>query len=341
MIDDRAINEYVNNDKYRRALNLPKEPACEYFPLAQGEYNANYYFVHPTDGKKLVLRVNHGSQMHLDNQIEYEAHALKLMQESPRTPVVYYVDGSASTPGNGILVMEHLPGRELNYEDWDEMSEAAACLADIHSIEMPENHGLIAPEDSLRAILDECEEMLAVYMESDIPDNAAKTRLRILLDSAWKLLEGMSVEDTYRCCINTELNSTNFLVDNGYVRLVDWEKPLYGDPAQDLGHFLAPTTTFWKTDVVLDEGEMDRFIDSYIEKVDGRFDVSGLKERVCEFVTITCLRGITWCAMAWVQYQDRDKSLFNESTRIKLNQYLDDKFLSRIERIIQAYDNNM
>ena len=32
--------------------------------------------------------------------------------------------------------------------------------------------------------------------------------------------------------------------------MIDWEKPLWGDPAQDLGHMLAPTTTFWKTDVI-------------------------------------------------------------------------------------------
>ena len=31
-------------------------------------------------GKKLLLRVNCGSQMHLEHQIEYEAHALRLME---------------------------------------------------------------------------------------------------------------------------------------------------------------------------------------------------------------------------------------------------------------------
>ena len=49
--------------------------------------------------------------------------------------------------------------------------------------------------------------------------------------------------------VNTELNSGNFLIDpQGVSSLVDWEKPLVSEPGQDLGHFLAPTTTFWKTD---------------------------------------------------------------------------------------------
>ena len=136
-----------------------------------------------------------------------------------------------------------------------------------------------------------------------------------------------------RCCINTELNSTNFLIDeNGFARLVDWEKPLYGDPAQDLGHLLAPTTTFWKTDTVLTPEETDRLIGNYIETVNERFDTTGIKERTKTFINITCLRGITWCAMAWVEYQDPDRLIANESTRKKLDDYMSDSFLSDIER---------
>ena len=53
--------------------------------------------------------------------------------------------------------------------------------------------------------------------------------------------------------VNTELNSGNFLINEGARSyLVDWEKPLLSEAAQDLAHFLAPTTTFWKTDTILD-----------------------------------------------------------------------------------------
>ena len=138
----------------------------------------------------------------------------------------------------------------------------------------------------------------------------------------------------YRCCINTELNSTNFLI-NGEGRenyLIDWEKPLYGEPAQDLGHFLAPTTTFWKTDVILTPRETEDFLEKYMEAADGRFPVEGLKERVCTFIPVTCLRGVTWCAMAWVQYQQPDKLIFNESTYKKLEAYLSHDFLKMLSR---------
>ena len=84
--------------------------------------------------------------------------------------------------------------------------------------------------------------------------------------------------------------------------LVDWEKPLLSEPAQDLGHFLVPTTTFWKTDVILTAAEVGDFVRMYLKAVDGRMDTSTIKERLPLFFTVTCLRGISWCAMALREY---------------------------------------
>ncbi len=325
----KGLRELVESEKYRKALNLPKKVTEEYRLLAQGEYNMNYIFVHPSDGQKLLLRVNCGSQMHLEHQIEYEYHALKLLEKSGRTPKAVYVDGSREYLDHGVMVMEFLPGHALDYRT--ELSAAAACLADIHSVKLDGSSGLLAPGNPLSAILEECEEMVGTYMDSPLGDEGKKKKIRLMLDRGWKRLESIENARTYHCCINTELNSTNFLInDCGKDYLIDWEKPLYGDPAQDLGHFLAPTTTFWKTDVILQPEEMDAFIDEYIRKVDGRFDTAGLKERTHIFIPVTCLRGVTWCAMAWVQYQSPDKLIFNESTFRKLEAYLSDEFLDMV-----------
>ena len=345
------INEYIRNPEYREAIGLPAEVTETYTLLAQGEYNVNYLFAHPLSGRKLLLRVNTGSQMHLDRQIEYEAHALRLLSKSGRTPEVFYVDGSTKYIGHGVLVMEYLPGIYPVYESGSDMRAVMECMADIHSIDIPQNEviygepfgadcvprdtlRLIAPQSSLGSILDECEQMVIKYMDSDLGDEDVKKRLRRMLDRGHEIAEGMSEDEGYRrCCINTELNSTNFLVDeNGFARLVDWEKPLYGDPAQDLGHLLAPTTTFWKTDTVLSPEETEMLTDVYIDAVRGRFDTKGIRERIGTFISITCLRGLTWCAMAWVEYQDPDKLIANESTRKKLDDYLSDGFLKNIEK---------
>lgn len=331
-----GLKEYVRLPFYREALGLPEEVTERYEMLAQGEYNRNYVFTHPVTGKKLVLRVNCGSQMHLRHQIEYEFHALKLLESSGRTPKPLYVDGSLEYLEHGIMVMEFLPGTTLDYHKG--LGGAAECLADIHSVKMPEEgmHTLITPKNPLEAILDECEEMVKTYMESSLGEEEKKEKIREMLDTGWEIVRSIPNESVYQCCVNTELNNTNFLVDeNGYTYLVDWEKPLYADPAQDLGHFLAPTTTFWKTDVLLEREEMLDFLDTYIRAVAGRFDVTGLKKRAMQFTGITCLRGITWCAMAWVQYRVPGKMLFNQSTFEKLNAYLDADFLEKMHQFLK------
>lgn len=329
----KGLREYTRSNKYRDALALPMEAQESYVLLAQGEYNINYSFTHPVSGEKLLLRINTGSQMHLEDQIGYEAEALKLLEGSGRTPKVLFADGSKELIDYGILVMEFLPGGSIDYRNDEDMRGVVACLSDIHAMQMPKENSLIAPGDLLQAMLDECEDMFKVYANSELADDVVKSRIRRLLDAGHVMKKKANLSSPYLCCINTELNSTNFLADkeNGHVYLIDWEKPLYGDPAQDLGHLLTPTTTFWKTDIVYAGDEVDRILEMYVDAVNGRFNTEGLIERSKVWLTITCLRGLTWCAMAWIEYQDPDKLIANESTRLKLEAYLDDAMLSDIE----------
>lgn len=326
-----GLSEYVESGELKERLGIPHREKIEYRLLAQGEYNINYIFVHPVSKKKMILRVNTGSQMHLENQIGYEYHALKLLEGSGRTPRAVYADGSRDKVEYGVMVMEFLEGHALDYRR--EMLYAAQCLADIHSVPVAGDDGLIMPENPLQAILDECNEMVETYDRSPLGDLQKKRAIRRMLDRGQKMVNKVSGYGGYRCCINTELNSGNFLI-NGEGKdnyLVDWEKPLYGDPVQDLGHFLAPTTTFWKTDVILRQEERKLFIRQYKEAVGDRYDVEGIEERLGLFIPITCLRGITWCAMAWVQYQNPDRLIRNEGTFRKMEAYLDDGFLEDIE----------
>ena len=335
MEEIKGLKEYVAWEPYRKALGLPGEVTEQYRLLAQGEYNRNYLFTHPVTGKKLLLRVNCGSQMHLENQIQYEYDTLKLLENSGRTPRAYYADGSLKKLPHGVLVMEFLPGHELNYRT--ELSYAAGCLADIHSVPVGDDTHLLRPEDPLRAVLEECEAMVKVYMDAPGEDAKKKDMLRRLLDMGWERLLKSGKKADYACCINTGLNSTNFLIggEQGGNFLIDWEKPLYGEPAQDLGHFLAPTTTFWKTDVILGEEETAEFIRQYEKQVSGRFDTEGIRERTYTYIPITCLRGATWCAMAWVEYQRPDRLLFNQSTFEKLKAYLSWDFLNYVEGVLK------
>lgn len=328
-----GLSQYVNSDKFLAFLQVTPEAANQirYSFLAQGEYNCNYDFIHPVTGKHLVLRINCGSQMHLNNQITYEYNALQLLHTSGRTPKVYYVDDSKQILPNGILVMDYLSGFALDYEK--DLDSASLCLADIHSLSVPDENSLIVAHNPLQAILKECREMFSVYETSPLADPRKIKWIRKLLQKGEALISTYNCVSPYLCCINTELNNTNFLVDrdNSFTRLIDWEKPLLGDPAQDLGHFLAPTTTFWKTDVILNKTQVTNFVESYIRGVNERYPIHNLHDRVNVYLPITCLRGITWCAMAYVEYQNPQRQLRNESTWIKINQYLSHEFLTQIE----------
>ena len=74
----KGLNEYVKNEKYRKALNLPNEQEEEYTMLAQESIILITASRIQRQGKNFCLRVNCGSQMHLENQIGYECHALQI-----------------------------------------------------------------------------------------------------------------------------------------------------------------------------------------------------------------------------------------------------------------------
>ena len=151
----------MRSRRFCEALGISAEDRrLELHLLGQGEYNVNYWFCHPNTKEKLVLRINTGSQMHLDNQIVYEYETLKLLQNSKRTPRPIFVDDTREDIEYGVMVMEFLEGRPLNYRT--DMKLAAECLADIHSMPIEKNRILLSPKDCLRAILDECNEMIEI-----------------------------------------------------------------------------------------------------------------------------------------------------------------------------------
>ena len=319
------LQSYLNKNRaLRAAVGTRADEPLELREFACGEYNANYAF--EAAGRPLLLRVNLGSQMHLSNQIGYEAHALRALEPSGRTPHVWYVDEAAH-----CLVEDRLPGRPLRYET--DLPEAACILADIHAVPGPFPSCLQEPSDPIGAILAECAAMFEVYRLWSQADRKVVAQIVAL---------GQRVEHVVSSArgagwgaphlINTELNSGNFLIGEpgGRSYLIDWEKPLLGEVAQDLGHLLAPTTTFWKTDVLLKRDQAAAFVDLYERSVAGRFAVSGLAERVGVYSVATCLRGVTWCAMAYSQYVDDGRALTCPAVFAKIGSYLEPEFMSYV-----------
>jgi len=297
-------------------------------PLAQGEYNINYML--RQGDNCYVVRVNAGTQIGRDDQILYEYRALELLRASGVTPLPYWVDDRRERIPHGVLIMEYLPGVALDYRH--DLERAARLFARIHCLSIdPERNHLIREERPLSMTYDECRRLLTVFFESELGAPDIKGYMREVLSWAneARLRECYFVSDPWPCVINSEVNSGNFIwnAERGTLHLVDWEKPLWGDPSQDLSHFGVPTTTLWKTDVRLGTEQRRRFLAAYQAALSDAHLRDTIVERVRLRDPFNCLRGISWSAMAWVSYQQGEHTLRNQDTFDKMRSYLDLDFL--------------
>lgn len=331
------VQAYVNGAKFREALGIPKDTPVEVRFLAQGEYNLNY-MLHlerrsPGAGsrERLVFRVNTGSQLKLANQIRYEYQALALLQDSGVTPVPFYVDDSREQLPYGCLVMEYLPGEPLDYHR--DLEKSAGVFARIHSLPLQQARTdfLLRVDGPFSVICEEVERLIKPYLDCPAGNPEVKRLLEKLFQASHdkRREERYFAREPWRAVINTEVNSHNFIVnrERNTCHLIDWEKPIYGEPAQDLSMFLIRTTTLWKRDVILTREQEDLFIDSYLAALPPCLQSKTLRERVESFKFFNLLRAVSWCAMAWTEYTRPGRPLVNKDTFAKINMYLEVGFL--------------
>ena len=139
---DKDCREYMDLQTYLPTVkayleqfdlsNLPdwkSDVPFNILPLAQGEYNMNYLL--QQGEKRLVFRVNLGSQIQRDDQIQYEYGALEILAESGVTPKPFFLDDSKSVLDYGVLIMEYLPGEAFLYPR--DFRKAGRLFAQIHS----------------------------------------------------------------------------------------------------------------------------------------------------------------------------------------------------------------
>ncbi len=287
--------------------------------LAAGEYNENY-LVQSGSGMS-VLRLNHGSQLGLGHdQIAYEFQVLKALEASGVTPKPISCEPSPDDLDGGVMLMEFVQGRPLDYRQ--DMATAADIFARVHSQPVPD--GLVVQDNPVQDIARESWELLHRY-----PDHPMVEEKRQIL-SYFKTVQHMAEEtrDLFAserlCIVNTEVNSGNFLINPEHPCLVDWEKAVVSHRYQDLGHFLVPTTTLWKSDTVLTTEEKNAFLQLYREAagLDMELDELVLKTVVLEKTIL--LRALSWCFMAYYEYTQTDRPIQNEDTFAKIKNYLGD-----------------
>lgn len=305
----------------------------EVTPLAQGEYNLN--FLVRQGETQWVLRINSRSEIGLSNaeQITYEYRTLKLLEPSGVAPQPYFVDASLSHLPHGVLGMAFCPGGFLDYQR--DLVPAARLMARYHQLVIPEEQiHLRREEQPLTQTYNHCLQMAEVYLNSDLADRELSGYLREML--AWaevaRQRENYFLRDPWQCLINTEVNNTNWIVDRktNAIHLVDWDKPMWGDPSHDLSHFRVPTTTLWKTDTRLSPADQNLLMSAYKEAIADNHLLDTIEERTRLRDPFNCLRAITWSAMAWVQYQRDEHLVKNADTYHKFQLYTNLNFVRSI-----------
>ncbi|MBY6898523.1 phosphotransferase [Clostridium botulinum] len=320
----KEIREYVYHKNLFKIINLSKSFNVRF--LAQGEYNIN--FILEDEINKYVFRVNTGSQLSLENQIEYEYSVFKRLENSKVTPKVYYVDGSREYIKYGVLIMEFLDGRPLNYEK--DLNKAAKIFGKIHSIELNKEDfsSFIIENNIFSDRIKEANNLLKDFWDSSlIKEDIKKFFYKFInwaTENSYK--EKYFIDDPIQVINNTEVNSHNFIIGSKNFYLIDWEKPVISDPCQDLTQFLAPTTTLWKANYILKDCEINEFFYNYEIIFKGK----NIRERVDMYTPYLYLRALSWCAHAYLEYQNPDRDIKNMDTYEKIKEYLELDFMSNL-----------
>ncbi|MFW5979634.1 MAG: aminoglycoside phosphotransferase family protein [Halanaerobium sp.] len=322
------LKEYIKNRDFMQATGISRRAKLEF--LAQGEYNINYLI--KDEEEKYVLRINLGSQMDLDDQIGYEFSALEKLVPSGVTPRPFYLDNSREKLDYGLLMMEYLQGRHLDYQK--DLKSAAKVFAKIHKLDTAGADHLIKEKKPLTAIWNECDSLLDEYFESELAESEIKNFLRKL---KFRLAEKKEKEEELmsllpEAVVNTEVNSNNFIINDRFntAYLVDWEKPLITSPLQDLSHFMVPTTTLWKSNFIFNQGEEEEFLHHYLKARGMDSKYHEVKAALRVFNQFSAMRGISWSAMAWVEYQTTEREIKNQDTFETMDSYLKIDFLEML-----------
>ena len=292
--------------------------ARQCFFLAAGEYNENYRVVAP-DGE-YVFRINHGTQLALLRQIEYEFHVLQAVFPSGVTPRPLFSSLDGAGLGQGVLLMEYIPGRALDYRC--DLHVAAQIFARIHVL--PPDPRLLVQADPLSAIGAESLGLIHRY------NGVRYRRVREMLLGYHEKIMSMAESGAGifagepLCMVNTEVNSGNFLIHPQRSCLVDWEKAVVSCRYQDLAHFLAATTTLWKTDCRLDDGAKKDFLATYRQLLGLSLPLFELIEKTAFMEKVILLRALSWCYMAYHEYTSKNRALTSDATFKKIVSYLDE-----------------
>ncbi len=282
------------------------------------ESKSNINFLIDVGVEKYVFRLNKVSKLGLRNQIRYEYDALKTLERSYVTPTTFFLDDSTTFFDYGVLIMQFIEGRPLEYAR--DLQEAAKVFGKIHSLdtEKIDAKSFLIEENIIERSLKNSNENLKDFLGSPKIDINIKLKINELMEWADKnkSVEKYFKKDKWNAINNTEPHANNFIISDkkrkGY--LIDWEKPLVCDPSVDIAYFLSPITTYLADKTTLSEDKMDDFFKTYIMYLD-KYD-RDIVERVRLYAPYVYLESLSKIVNKFLNYDGQDP-IYTDYNKIK------------------------
>ncbi len=296
--------------------------------LSESESNIN--FLIDVGAEKYVFRLSKMSELGLRNQIRYEYDALKTLERSYVTPTTFFLDDSTTFFEYGVLIMQYIEGRPLEYKR--DLHEAAKIFGTIHSLDTEkfDTSSFLKCENIIENSLNKSKASLDSFLKSSKLDIDIKLKISSFLEWCEKnKSRGLYFEkDKWNTINNTEPHAKNFIISDKKRKgfLIDWEKPLVSDPSVDLAYFLSPLSTSMTSGYTFTEDERDNFFKTYIMYLD-RYD-RDIVERVNIYTPFLNLELLSKLVNRFITLEDNQKTEYK-----KLKQMVNIEFINKLMQV--------
>lgn len=295
--------------------------------LSESESNIN--FLIDVGVEKYVFRLNKLSELGLRNQIRYEYDALKTLERSYVTPTTFFLDDSTTFFEYGVLIMQYIEGRPLEYRK--DLQEAAKIFGTIHSLDTKkiDTSSFLKCENIVEDSLIRSRNYLDGFLKSNKLDMDVKLKISKFLE--WgennKKCGAYFKKDAWNTINNTEPHAKNFIISDRKRKgfLIDWEKPILSDPSVDLAYFLSPLSTFMTGDYIFTEDERDNFFKTYIMYLD-RYD-RDIIERVRIYTPFLYLELLSKLVSKFIKLEDGQ-----DTKHKRIKQIVNIDFINKLTR---------
>lgn len=354
---EKLASDYLEqNQELRSALGIHEDEILIPHHLGMGEHNLNYWFQDSVSREKYVLRINVTRQPFHKNQVLYEYDALTALESSGCTPQPLYLDDSANAPCEGAMIISFCEGSQLDFDHLKpcDLQRAACLMANIHAVLVPDGCKLYRPANPIRKLFDECLGRYEMYKSSGFADPEVEQRMERFIRITEQAVDQVGFDPANAQIVNTETLASHFLLPeklpekpagdcdvssdtiHGEIRnhpgyFVDWERPILGDIAEDVAFFVAPTTTFWDSDLLFPTDRIQSFVEMYWDAVDDRFARNDFDNRFQAFLKVAVFRALTWCCRAVVQQHEKPEIHITNKALAKVPIYLSNDFMDYLE----------